>query len=110
LCGISWKPLFSGIDYPVNKFTAKIQYVHATGLMTSKRYEVCGDGSERVHVMHSQGLVGAHQIKMLFPLGAPDSRGIVKVLEDPDARQESLNPKKKWHLTPNGWVEENLSE
>jgi hypothetical protein len=78
--------------------------------MTSKRYEVGGEDGERVRVMHSQGLIGGHQLKMLIPMGAPDSRGIIKVLEDPEARQASLNPKKKWHLTPNGWVEENPTE
>jgi hypothetical protein len=101
---------YNGVDYPVRTFTAKIQYVHATRFMASKRYEVRGDSGERVRVMHSHGLVGGHQIKMLFPMGAPGSRGIIKVLEDPEARQDSLNPKKKWRLTPNGWTEESLSE
>jgi hypothetical protein len=60
--------------------------------------------------MHSECVVGGHQIKMLVPMGAPDSRGIMKISEVPEAREESLNPKKKWRLTADGWVEDKLSE
>jgi len=100
----------NGVDYPMEKFTGKFQYIHATGPMDSRRYEVCGIGGERVKVMHSHGLLGGHHIKMLMPMGVPDARGIMKIVEDPEAKKDSLSAKKRWRLTPNGWIEEGKPE
>ncbi|MGA2705390.1 MAG: restriction endonuclease [Isosphaeraceae bacterium] len=100
----------NGVDYPMEKFTAKFQYIHATGSVDSMRYEVFGNDGERMQVMHSQGLLGGHYIKMLMPLGIPDARGIMKIIEDPAAKIASLSAKKRWRLTPVGWIEEEKTD
>ena len=54
-------------------------------------------------VVHSEGTVGGHKIKMLMPLGKPDSRGILKIEAPP--RNDDAPKGPSWTLTNGAWVE-----
>jgi len=94
---------FDGTDYPAKSATLHYRYVHATGPMASSVYRMEDEAGAQTTVVHSEGTVGGHKIKMLMPLGKPDSRGVLKIEAPPRSDDALKGP--SWTLKNGEWVE-----
>ncbi len=94
---------FGGKDYPAKSATLHYRCVQAKGPITSSVYKMEDETGSRTTVVHSEGTVGGHKIKMLMPLGIPDSRGILKIEAPP--RSEDAPKGSIWTLTNGVWLE-----
>lgn len=94
---------FDGTDYPAKSATMHFRYVHAQGPITSSVYRMQDENGGQTTVVHSEGTVGGHNIKMLMPLGKPDSRGILKI-EAPPLNTDALKGP-SWTLKNGDWVQ-----
>lgn len=94
---------FDGSDYPAKSATMCFRYVNAQGPMKSSVYRMQDEEGGQTTVVHSEGTVGGHKIKMLMPLGKPDSRGILKVEAPPPNTNALKGP--SWTLKNGDWVQ-----